>query len=207
MTTIKTVHKDYFQKSLTFLYPMLDIKRGVSVTPIRTFLSWKDVYKVSDRKLICLYYLRKDQEFYKFEKEKLRGNKLFENFKEIENIENILSITQELTIGAYIFNYDEYSQDWEHITQGRYSKLSSVVKEKILNFFSDNRADQTRVRSFLHPEKYLNDVASALEDEPNRKQKLLRSIKEVGELCDLPNLEKETLIAQIKNLEIPQILS
>ena len=65
---ITSLYKDYFQKSRIFMYPILEIKRGASVTPIETYLSWEDQYSLCDRKLICHYHLRDDSEFTVFEK-------------------------------------------------------------------------------------------------------------------------------------------
>jgi hypothetical protein len=65
---LKSLYRDYFQKSRVFLYPMLEIKRGVSVTPIETYVSWDEHYKPEDRKFIVLYHLRNDKEFLNFEK-------------------------------------------------------------------------------------------------------------------------------------------
>jgi hypothetical protein len=43
---IKSLYKDYFQKSRVFLYPALEIKRGGSVTPVETYISWKNNYNL-----------------------------------------------------------------------------------------------------------------------------------------------------------------
>ncbi len=78
---IKMLYKDYFQKSRVFLYPILGIKRGVSVTPINTYVSWEGHYKPEDCKLICTYHIRDDKEAKMFEKSALLGNRLFHDVK------------------------------------------------------------------------------------------------------------------------------
>ena len=78
---IKQLYIEYIQKSRIFLYPALDIKRCSSVTPIETYVSWKDNYTVDDNKLICLYHIRQDQEFKTFEKIKLFANSKFDDFQ------------------------------------------------------------------------------------------------------------------------------
>ena len=42
---IQSLYRDYIQKSKLFLYPLLDIKRGVSVTPTETYMAWKGKYE------------------------------------------------------------------------------------------------------------------------------------------------------------------
>ena len=106
------------------MYPLLEIKRGSSVTPIETYLSWENQYSLSDRKFICHYHLRDDPEFTQFEKEKLLGNKLFYDFKQVEDNK-----------GVYVFDFSPYSKDWECILSGKYSKLSSDYKRRIENFY------------------------------------------------------------------------
>ena len=64
---INSIYVKYFQKSKIFLYPLLGIKRGSSVTPVETYISWGDKYSSEDTKLICLYDKREDSEYKKFE--------------------------------------------------------------------------------------------------------------------------------------------
>ena len=58
-----SLYKEYFQKSRIFMYPLLGMKRGSSVTPIETYIAWEGVYEAHDAKLVCKYYLRNDPEF------------------------------------------------------------------------------------------------------------------------------------------------
>ena len=54
MQEIKSLITDYVQKSRIFLYPQLRIRRGVSVTPIETYMCWPGKYSIKDSVLICL---------------------------------------------------------------------------------------------------------------------------------------------------------
>ena len=65
---LNSVYKKYFQKSKVFLYPLLGIKRGVSVVPVETYFSWDGYYNSEDMKLICVYDVRKDDDYVLFEK-------------------------------------------------------------------------------------------------------------------------------------------
>ena len=57
---LNSVYKKYFQKSKVFIYPLLRIKRGSSVIPTETYLSWNDAYTTEDMKLVCVYQSRTD---------------------------------------------------------------------------------------------------------------------------------------------------
>ena len=118
---IDSLYSNYMQKSKVFLYPLLEIKRGVSVTPIQTFLSWKDKYCFTDSKLIAQYHLRDDQEFKLFEDIKLLGNKRFHKFYQLDD-----------GTGAYVFNFKDIEDDFWRIVTGKYSQLSSPSKRMVL---------------------------------------------------------------------------
>lgn len=181
---ITSLYKDYFQKSRVFLYPALDIKRGVSVTPIETYMSWANHYAVDDAKLICLYHLRDDDFFKQFEKVKLLGNKLYHDFKQVEEKK-----------GVYVFDFSDLLEDWHYVTTGRYSKISNDFKAKIRQYIGYNNPNLPYVESFLYPERYFKMYAEMMGVE----EKVLR---EVGELCSKPDLTQETLNISVLNLEL-----
>lgn len=180
---IKSLYKEYFQKSRVFIYPALDIKRGVSVTPIETYMSWKGIYSLSDAMFCCLYHLRKDEEFITFEKNKLLGNKMFHDFKQVDTDK-----------GVYVFNYQNMYEDWCNISKGKYSKISNDHKRKIRQYIGLTNGNLPYVDSFLYPEKHFQLYAEIIGVDENL-------LKEVGELCDLPNQELECLDISILNLE------
>jgi len=187
--SVRSLYKDYVQKSRIFLYPALNIKRGHSVTPIQTYTSFQNTYKPEDCKLICMYHMRKDDEFRSFEKVKLLGNEYFENF-----------IMTDDDKGLYVFDYTKLKKDWLYFLQGKYSKLSADLKKKIRAFYGTNNLGY--IDSFLYPERYFNMYAEMLTCNREDVPRMLELLKEVGELCSIPDAEQENLIANIKNLHI-----
>jgi len=181
---ITSLYKDYFQKSRIFLYPILEIKRGTSITPIETHVSWEGHYSKNDMKLICLYHLRSDAEFLQFEKERLYNNKHFFDFKQVDDNK-----------GVYVFDFSNYEKDWNNIIRGKYSQLTAGYKKKIENFYGKRDSNYAYIESFLYPEKYYSMYAEIM----LVKESLLR---EVGELCSKMDFEKETLTANVKDLQI-----
>jgi len=182
---IDDIYKGYFQKSKVFLYPALGIKKGMSVSPIETYLSWGDI-KPTDNKLICLYHLRDDDEFVSYEEKYLLNNPLFEDYYEIEGDRAI-----------YVFNFDEYEKDFEHIVNARYSQISQNLKNKIRDMYGANSANYTYVKSYLYPEEYWDVYAKILCPDSEDVSGMIARLKEVGELCSKPDDMKE-------NLKIPQ---
>jgi hypothetical protein len=176
--SIKSLYRDYFQKSRVFLYPALDIKRGVSVTPVQTYVAWSDRFKPEDRKFICLYNMRKDDEFIRHEKTKLVGNRLFHDFVELSDDQ-----------GIYIFDYQEFAEDWDAFVQGKYSQMKASYKRKIKNFYGSYSSNFAYVESFLHPEKYFSLYSELLGVD-------VEHLKQVGELCSKPDMVEETLLIE-----------
>lgn len=180
---INSLNKEYIQKSRLFLYPQLKIRRGISVTPIQTFMSWNH-YDCTHSRLICQYYLRDDNDFKMFESVKLFGHPLFEDFYELED-----------GTGVYIFNVENEHRDFELVVKGQYSKLSVQAKKNIINFFKGNTQHFAYIESYLYPEKYYNMYSEILNVD-------LEHLKAAGELCSKPDLNKEKLDLEIKIMNI-----
>ena len=181
MSRINSLYREYFQKSRVFVYPLLDIKRGVSILPVNTYIAWEELgIEPKDAKMVCVYQYRNDDDYLAFETEKLKGNKLFESSAFINDGSQI----------AYIFSFSVYKQDWLHFLHGKYSKLSIPFKRKIKDFFRRSGNNYVYVESFLHPEKYFA-LYSELLNMP------MSTLKEVGELCSPPDFSKEQLSAQL----------
>lgn len=184
---ITSIRKSYIQKSKLFLYPLLGIKRGVSVTPVQTYMAWKDVYTINDCKLIAVYHLRDDAQFKEFEENKLLGNAMFEEFFELDNDD-----------AAYVFDFSEFKREYKRIVHGKYSMLDEGWKRKILNFFKNHQGHQRLIESYLRPDLYYSDYSELL----NVNESLL---EEVGELCSLPDLDEEMLNVKKKVLNFESI--
>ena len=180
---LNSVYKKYFQKSKVFLYPLLGIKRGTSVVPIETYLSWNNTHAPEDMKLICVYEVRTDTEYLNFEKNiLLKHNRLLE-FNRVNEFTAIL-----------VFDFSDLGDDWFHFINGKYSKLSMNLKQKILNFFDKHSGNYAYMYSYLFPEKYFSNYADLLETS-------VELLESVGELCDKPDFSKEKLEMAIADLE------
>ena len=182
---IKSVYNKYFQKSKVFLYPLLGIKRGASVIPSETYIALGDTIKPEDMKLVCLYHPRKDDEYKHYEnKVLLKHSRLYD----------IKVLNDEDTL--FIFDFSDLKDDWNNFIKGKYSHFKNEQKGTIKSFFDRNSANYTYMSSFLHHDKHFHDYAECL----NIKVEVLET---VGELCSIPDLDKETLT--IKDLELENI--
>jgi hypothetical protein len=188
---IKELYIDYIQKSRIFLYPALDIKRGSSVTPIETFMSWTNYYNVEDSRLICLYHIREDTEFKTFEKVKLLGNPYFESFEFTEDNK-----------GIYVFNLESIADDYSKVVSGNYSKLSGKHKRKIIEFFAQSKKHVEYIESYLYPEKYIDAYAAILAS--NDFNQIKKSLLEVGELCEKPDFMREDLKLEVLQVDVTE---
>lgn len=181
---IESLFKEYYQKSRIFLYPILEIKRGSSVTPIETYIAWDEHYSSKDMKLICLYHLRDDPEFRIFERDRLLKNKYFFDFKEVEGNK-----------GVYVFDFSSHKKDWDKLMLSKYSQFSYPYKRKIEIFYGRRDSNFAYIESFIYPEKYYAMYADIM----NVDESILR---EVGQLCSKVDFKKETLSIKVKDLQI-----
>ena len=187
---IKDIYSGYFQKSKVFLYPVLGLKRG-SISPINTYFSWEENVTIEDIKLVCLHYLRDDDEFLNFEDKGLLGNSLYEDYKEVDHDKAV-----------YIFNLSEHEKDFNHVIAGRYSKISNSLKNKIKNYYGPSTANYAFIDSYLYPENYYDTYAKFLTTNNVDFPGMVNLLKEVGELCSKPNFKKEELKMSVNALNL-----
>lgn len=185
---IDSLYRDYFQKSKVFLYPLLGIKRGSTAVPEQTYLSWEGYIKTEDVKLITIYNNRTDLEYTNFEKNVLLKNPRVTDYIKLQDNKTL-----------FTYDFTDLADDFHNIVNGKYSKVSRDVKYKLLNHFDKYSGNRTYLETYLFPEKYFTLYAELLQV----NESLLR---EVGELCSPPDLEKENLIAQVLDLENKKIL-
>jgi len=178
---LNSIYKRYFQKSKVFLYPLLGIKRGVSVVPVETYICWQGYYTSEDMKLICVYDIRKDDEYKFFEKNTLLSHNRLSDYIKIGS-QAVLT-----------FDFSDLGDDWSQFINGKYSKLNIKLKQKILDFFDKYSGNYAYMHSYLIPEKYFNNYAELLGVDTE-------ILIEVGELCSKPDLDKETLLLEVANL-------
>ena len=172
---IKKLYTNYFQKSRVFLYPALEIKRGIANTPVETYISWKDKINPSDRLLICLFNLKDNADFLNFEEHKLLNNPLFCDYFELGDNKAL-----------YVFTFEDYRYDWHYFRKGEYSKLSPKLKGHIRKFYGEKSSNYKLIHSYLYPEEYYEEYSNLLNVNIN-------VLKDVKELCNKPDLTKEIL--------------
>lgn len=188
---IKDIYTDYFQKSKVFLYPALGHKRGSGVTPIETYMSWDGVVDISSRKLVCLYHIREDEEFIRFEEEHLYGHPLFDEYKEVDYAKAV-----------YTFDFSKHAEDFDAVREGKYSQISPDLKQKIEGYYGKTTANYAFINSYLYPENYYTEYAGFLCPNPETIPDMIHLLTEVGELCSRPDLEKEKLKIAVKTLQL-----
>ena len=178
---MNSIYSKYFQKSRSFLYPILGIKKGVAFAPTGTYIALEGLYTADECKLICSYKILESKEFKDFEEQMLITNPLF--YKLIDRGDFKL----------YIFDLKIYESDWFNFILGKYSKLSTIFKRAIKSYYGDKSPEYKYMETYLFPDKYFSDYAKILDVD-------IDDLKSIGELCDPCDLEKETLV--IKNLEV-----
>ena len=127
--------------------------------------------------------MRDDKDFKLFEDVKLIGSPLFHSHYELDD-----------GTGVYLFDFADHTEDFWNIVQGKYSKLSTKTKRKVLDYYKTHDK-RVYVESYLEPKKYFPMYAQIL-------NVALEHFQAVGELCDKPDLEREKLELGIKIMNI-----
>lgn len=179
------IYNKYFQKSRSFLYPGLGIKKTAAVSPLGTYIAISNMINPEDLKLICTFKKDDSDKFKKFEENTLLSNPLFER-KIKSNKYNI-----------YVFNFEIYEKDWINFIMGKYSKLSNVLKKGIKDYYNESSPEYKVIEVYLYPEKYFEMYSKLLEVD-------IETLKSTGELCDPFDLEKETLKISKEDLDISE---
>ena len=170
------MYRKYFQKSKIFLYPLLNIERGVDFVPVETFLTWNKHYELKDKKFMCLYEQKKSKKWLDFEKNFLLSNPLFHDYMLLDK-----------DVHLYIYDMKDYSSDYRKLADGKYSRFTTGTKDMIINFFGEKGKIAQYVEEYLYPDYYHKVYAEELNVE-------VEALEAVHELCDKPDLEKENLI-------------
>jgi hypothetical protein len=182
------LYTEYFQKSKIFLYPLLDIRRGSGVTPIQTYFEWEGHYAAEDMKLIAIYPIRDDHEYKLFMKNIILKHPRLVEFNKIDDHRQVL-----------IFDFSDLKDDWFKLINGQYSKITMNIKRKLRDHFDKKSSNFAYIESYLFPERYFSMYAALLDVSED-------FLKEVGELCSKPDLEKEKLTEQVIQLYNTKIL-
>lgn len=179
---IEKLYGKYFQKSRSFLYPALGIKKTSLYTPSGTYIALAGLCEPDDMKLVCTFRTDNTEGFQAFESQMLLGNPLF--------IEKIVY----MEYGIYIFDFSIYQNDWFNFLMGKYSKLSGVLKKAIKTYYGDHSSEYKYIETYLFPEKHYELYAKLLDVS-------IADLKNIGELCDPWDTDKETLKIPVENLE------
>jgi len=183
---MKKVYADYFQKSKVFLYPLLNIKKGIRHVPAETYVAWEGMYELEDCKFLCLYNVKETDQYSKFEEVYLLNHNLFENYYKVEKGSHL-----------YVYDYSEFKYDLNQFKLGKYSKFSLKTKDKILKFFGDIGTISEYIQSYIHPADYHDFYAEQLGVSSN-------TIEEVYELCSKPDMNLETLKIKLSEADLFQ---
>lgn len=165
---IKELPQVYRQKSKMILLPLTGIKRSNSSYLINTYIAGNGL-SPGDMRLIAHWKPGISKEFI----EQLQGLPTHDYVEQVGG--HVLTV----------FNLENYSEDWDHFLQAKYSKLSPEVKKAILVYYS-GATEWPLIESYLYPDKYMVQYHKLLEVS-------MKLLKYVGQLCDPPDLQRETL--------------
>tara|TARA_R110001592_G_scaffold85153_3_gene251492 strand:- start:30 stop:608 length:579 start_codon:yes stop_codon:yes gene_type:complete len=169
------VYTEYFQKSKVFLYPLLNLRRGMKYVPAQTYCGWSNVYDTDDMMLLCLYNTKLTRSFVEFANKHLKQNTHFLDNTSLESNKQL-----------FIFDLSKYKNDWKRFLDGGYSRYSLDSKITVLDYFDDEKT-LNYIKGYLSPEVVHEQYAKELKID-------IEIVKAVHEVCSAPDLEKEILV-------------
>jgi hypothetical protein len=179
---IDSLYTKYFQKSRSFLYPALGIKRTSLFSPSGTYIALDGLVGPEDMKLVVSFKEDESEGYKAFEQQMLLSNPLFSQIVHIQDY------------SVYLFDFETYKNDWFNFILGKYSKLSNPLKKAIKVYYGEGSSEYKYIESYLQPDKHFDVYAKLLGVEASM-------LKAVGELCDPCDIEKETLKIPVELLE------
>jgi hypothetical protein len=184
---LKKLYNRYFQKSRSFLVPVLGIKRETKYPFMQSYVAWEDVYSRDHQKLVLTYARREyDSGWDDHLLLELMASKMFDEYQEID--EDTVAVS---------FDLNCIEQDYMYFLNGTYSKLGRIVKQRIRDYYGPNSPEWVYMETFLFPAKHTKMYSYLLDVDEEH-------IKFTGELCDKPNFELETLKLR-KNAKINDV--
>ena len=178
---MKDIYRKYFQKSFTFLYPLLEVVKK-KYRPSQTYIEWEGVHTKDDRKLICIYKRENSKEWCEFEKEELINHPMLDYCIPVDD-----------NVVVYVFDYNIYKDDFDNFVNGKYSKFSTLAKKLLTTYYRIHTPEWVFVESYVFPESYFDKYAEILGID-------VKLLKQVGELCEVYDSEKE--VCTVKHPEI-----
>jgi hypothetical protein len=179
---MKDIYRKYFQKSTTFLYPLLKVHKNkfYNYKPVSTYLTIQDKYTISDYKLICIYKIENDEKWLTYEKTYLINHSCLE-FTQVIDTEHIM----------YVFDMSKFKNEYDKFISGKYSRFTKKSKDVLANYFGVHTPEWVFIESYLYPDLYFDKYAKILEVD-------IELLKETGELCDIYDEDKEMFIYKLK---------
>jgi hypothetical protein len=181
MIKVKRISKlksTYFQKSMYFLYPFLDISK--KVIPINTYIKCNK-YKNYDYLFICVFNAFTGEAELEIEKNELIKHRFLIDMFKLKDGKLV-----------YVFDLQRYKNNYDKFLSGEYSKFNDFFRSKLLTYYKDTE-DETHMHCYLYPSLYYETFSDILEvDVANLTN---------SELASKLDIEKETLKITKKHLD------
>lgn len=181
---ITALYAKYFQKSKTFLFPLLSIPKNSPYIPQGVYAGWAGKYETSEHKLIVVYKEQDTPEYYEFRAAYIYNNPMFQDESSTKEGQDI-----------FVFDLSPFTSDHQHFLNGKYSQFSGKCKKIIRNYYGETSPEYKYIDTYLYPDRYFELYTKLLNVEPG----LLES---VGELCDKYNPVEEQLKILVEDLEV-----
>lgn len=182
-----------FQKSYSFLWPLIGFKKLEKFKPENTYLYWTEAdYSIDDYNLLTFFKTDYNKEFLDFEE------------KEITSKSNVVACFKVEGGILYVWDLVTHSNSVAEFVQGRYSKFTEADKKIILSYFGDSTNTLVipgrPIYMGLYPDKFYKVVAEELNVDESYLKELINKYDLEEEICHLPIIEEHKCAPDKKTL-------
>jgi hypothetical protein len=184
---ITTLYDKYFQKSKVFLFPLLELPKSSLIASVQTYIAWENNIRQEDCKLICVFSDITSTYFEAYEENYINLSPLLLTKHDGKDNKRVC-----------IFDLSDFSIDIKHFLKGKYSYLSDNAKMLIKRYYGSTSTEFAYVDTFINPKEYTKIYSELLGVTEE-------TLRQVGELCDPYDINKEFLKFTPVNLEVVPI--
>lgn len=198
---IEIFKREYWSKSYAFLLPLTGMPKTHDFE-VAAYVKWND-YSIENYNLIVkIEYGHRYEAFLDYFSKVINENK--KGFvTEVYDYEGF---------SILIYDISEWASDIRLFMRGKYSRMSKEAKEAVELFHiwykNGKKKINVKIYSCLNPreEQPLLDNMTAIEYASVQYGIDLEELEKVGEICSCCELERETLLLEPSQVDIPVIL-
>jgi hypothetical protein len=194
---ITQLYTSYFQKSRSFLYPLLGLDRESAYQPEGVYLGLvtshpgqqekQVVYTPEDRKLVVVFpAMTQTYDWLFYKQQVLTQHALVQHHVQLDDERFML-----------VYDMACFEDEYDQFLKGQYAAFRDTHKRAISTYYGVHTPEWAYMHAFLFPDGYYRQYAMLLYDRPSEQEKCEAQLRENGQLCDVYDPVKESFFVEL----------